>query len=104
MVIEQLSQLTGEQFIDGQWLAGDGHILHPDNPGLQQSQWSGVSASDVLVNRAVAAARSTVSDWAMLGFEARGEYARRYAELLKQNSDLLAEVIHLENRQTLVGE
>ncbi|WP_390518269.1 succinylglutamate-semialdehyde dehydrogenase [Halioxenophilus aromaticivorans] len=100
-MIEQLSQLTGEHFINGKWQAGDDQILHPENPGLQQTGWSGVSASKNLVGQAVAAARAAFDAWAMLPFEQREVVVRNYAQALKSHSDLFAQVIHLETGKPL---
>jgi len=93
--------LTGEHFIGGQWCPGDDQILHPENPGLEQTGWSGVSAGETLVGRAVQAARDAFASWSMRDFSEREAIVLNYAEQLKEHSEVIARTIHLETGKPL---
>ena len=82
-------------FIGGAWTEGSGPELKSCCPVDHSEVWSGLeSAQDV--GAAVNSARDAISNWSSLPAEQRIEYVQRYAELIKQNSDELAELISAE--------
>ncbi|WP_317930319.1 succinylglutamate-semialdehyde dehydrogenase [Halioxenophilus sp. WMMB6] len=93
--------LSGECFIGGHWRAGDGQLLHPENPGLEQTEWRGASAGTALVNEAVRAAQLAFADWSLTDFAHRQALLQSYAEQLKLHQTALAEVIHRETGKPL---
>lgn len=84
------------QFINGQWMAGEGHAMTSINPANGESVWQGTSATAEQVELAVNAARSAQFDWFMLGFDARLAIVEAYRDQLQANKEQLAEVIAQE--------
>ena len=93
--------MTASLFINGQWLVGEGSEFSSVNPATGEVVWQGNAASPAQVESAVAAARSASTEWALLGFEARTEIIRRYAELLTENKEMLATTIAAETGKPL---
>ncbi len=84
------------QFINGKWLAGEGHAMASGNPANGEQIWQGQSATPAQVEAAVTAARDAQFDWFMLGFEGRLKVVEAYRDLLQENKDHIAEVIAQE--------
>lgn len=89
------------QFIAGQWLAGAGEPFQSLNPVTQQTVWEGSSARENDVDAAVNAARSAFKTWKKIPLEERINICRRFAELLKENTERLADVIGSETGKPL---
>jgi succinylglutamic semialdehyde dehydrogenase len=83
-------------FIKGEWLAGDGAPFSKSNPATGAYLWSGNGASPAQVDAAVAAARGAFRSWAHLPAEQRLDVVRRFAELLNERKNELAEIIAQE--------
>lgn len=96
-----ISQLTGEHFVGGQWLPGEGEPLSPENPGLEQTQWQGAAASQQQVDKACRAARIAFDDWSLKSFAEREAVVRRYQALVREHAESLALAIHLETGKPL---
>ena len=59
------------QFINGQWLAGQGNTLDSVNPATNHAIWQGKTATAAQVDQALKAARAAAFSWAQLGFAKR---------------------------------
>ena len=84
------------QFINGQWLAGEGKQMQSNNPANGEVIWQGKAALPAQVDAAVMAARNAQFDWFMLGFEGRQAIVEAYRAELEANKAELAEVIAQE--------
>ena len=84
------------QYIQGQWLAGEGHDVNSINPANGVVIWQGKTATPSQVNAAVDAARAAQFDWFMLGYEARLAIVEAYRAQLEANKDEIAETIAQE--------
>ncbi len=89
------------QFINGQWLAGEGSSLESVNPAKNEVIWQGETATPAQVDLALKAARAAAFDWAQLGFEKREAIVLRFAELVVENKEQLAYAIALETGKPL---
>ncbi|WP_350431697.1 succinylglutamate-semialdehyde dehydrogenase [Shewanella sp. H8] len=84
------------QYIQGQWLAGEGHEINSKNPANGDVIWQGNTATAIQVNAAVDAARAAQFDWFMLGYEARLAIVEAYRAQLEANKAEIAETIAQE--------
>ena len=89
------------QFIDGQWLPGNGEVFDSVNPAKNTLIWQGATATPDQVSNAVSAARSSFAKWRSTSLESRIQIVSRFAELLKQNADNLAATIATETGKAL---
>ena len=89
------------QFINGQWLAGDGYSFQSIDPAKNNLCWQGKSASAEQVDLAVNAARKALSAWAMLDVSVRINYIKRYAQVLTDNKQAMAQAIAQETGKPL---
>ncbi|SNY57821.1 succinylglutamic semialdehyde dehydrogenase [Arsukibacterium tuosuense] len=78
------------QFINGQWLAGEGKPFTSLDPAKNQQVWQGEAASAEQVEAAINAARAAQYGWGDLSFEGRVEVVKRFAEQLAANKEELA--------------
>jgi len=82
-------------FIDGQWCDGaDGQQMDSLNPSTGQTWATFACAAESDVNRAVAAAKRTLTDpgWRSMTQTARGKLLYRLADLIEQNAELIGRV------------
>ena len=84
------------QFIDGQWLAGEGKPFESIDPAKNEVIWRGEAASQSQVDAAVKAARTAFYHWSDLALEERLAIVRRYADLLGEHKEALALTIARE--------
>ncbi len=84
------------QFINGQWLAGEGHEVKSTNPANQEVIWQSKTATPAQVDTAVNAARDAQFDWFMLGFEKRLAIVEAYKAQLEANKAEIGETIAQE--------
>ena len=84
------------QFIDGQWLAGEGKPFRIHRPGQKRVIWRGEAASQSQVDVARRAARTAFYHWSDLALEERLAIVRRYADLLGEHKEALALTIARE--------
>ncbi|MCF6458994.1 succinylglutamate-semialdehyde dehydrogenase [Pseudoalteromonas sp. MMG024] len=89
------------QFINGQWLAGEGAEFSSLNPAKGEVIWSATSATADQVDAAIKAAREAFYSWTDLTFEQRLEIVKKFAEQLAENKDALAKAIALETGKPL---
>ena len=90
-----------ELFIDGEWAAGTGPAFASRNPGTDQVVWEGRGASADDVERAVRSARNAFQSWAALDVDARIAIVRRFAALLTERKEAIAEAIGRETGKPL---
>ncbi|MDN3648206.1 succinylglutamate-semialdehyde dehydrogenase [Reinekea marina] len=88
-------------YIDGKWQQGQGQSFDSLNPVTQASVWQGQSATAQDVDNAVASARKAFTTWKKQPLEARIEICRKFAALLKENTERLAFVIGSETGKPL---
>lgn len=88
-------------FINGEWRTGKGELFHSTNPVTQQIVWEGSSATEADVDEAIKAARAAFKTWKRLSVDERIAICRRFAELLKENQEHLANVIGSETGKPL---
>ncbi|MDO6686813.1 MULTISPECIES: succinylglutamate-semialdehyde dehydrogenase [unclassified Agarivorans] len=89
------------QFINGQWLAGEGTVFESIDPAKNLSVWQGNAALSSQVDNAVAAARAAQFAWYMSGVESRLAVIKQFAYLLEQNKEQLALTIAQETGKPL---
>lgn len=89
------------QFINGEWLAGQGEAFSSLNPANNEVIWQANSATAEQVDTAVKSAREAFYSWGDMAFEARLEIVKRFAEQLKENSEELAIAIAKETGKPL---
>ncbi|GGB19731.1 succinylglutamate-semialdehyde dehydrogenase [Agarivorans gilvus] len=89
------------QFINGQWLAGQGALLKSIDPAKNQVIWQGKTASPEQVESAVSAARHSQFAWYMSGLEQRMATIKQFASLLETHKEELALLIATETGKPL---
>ncbi|AET88806.1 succinylglutamic semialdehyde dehydrogenase [Burkholderia sp. YI23] len=93
--------MSNQLYIGGQWQEGKGAAFASRNPGTDDTVWQGTSASADDVDRAVSAARRAFASWSALSFEERVAVAKRFASLLNENKEALANIIGRETGKPL---
>lgn len=83
-------------WIAGDWVLGEGETIQSLSPYNSEVVWKGESATEAQVESAVNAARNAFIEWRKLPFENRQAIVERFAELVKENADSIAEVIAKE--------
>lgn len=84
------------QFIDGQWEAGEGHSFDSIDPARNEVIWSGNSASESQVEKAIMAARKAFPEWAERSVEDRLAVCKTFTGLLEENKEHLARTMATE--------
>jgi succinylglutamic semialdehyde dehydrogenase len=90
-----------ELFIDGQWCAASGPAFASRNPGTGETVWSGNAATAEDVDRAVKAARRAFGEWSQTPLETRCEIVKRFAALVTERKEQLAQAIGRETGKPL---
>lgn len=90
-----------ELFIDGEWVAGTGHAFASRNPGTGATVWEGNSASAEDVDRAVMSARRAFALWSAVSLDERVAVVRRFAALINERKESIAEAIGRETGKPL---
>mgnify|MGYP001130794924 CR=1 FL=1 len=93
--------MSNNLYIDGQWTAGAGDQFDSRNPVTQEVVWAGNEATPEQVDTAVAAARLAFKTWKKVPLAERIEITRKFAALLKENQERLANVIGAETGKPL---
>lgn len=88
--------MSNVQFINGQWQEGLGHDVTSLNPAKNEIIWQGKTASPEQVELAISSARAAFESWSTTSFEARVSIVTKFAELLGENKETLANTISLE--------
>jgi succinylglutamic semialdehyde dehydrogenase len=84
------------QWINGEWVAGQGARRIKTNPVTHEALWHGYDASAAQVDAAYQAARAAFPAWAKYGFTQRQSIVEKFAALLEANKTALTEVIARE--------
>jgi succinylglutamic semialdehyde dehydrogenase len=93
--------IMSELFIDGEWVAGAGPVFASRNPGTGATVWQGHGASADDVDHAVRSARLAFAAWSALSLDDRCGVVRRFAALLGERKEALAEAIGRETGKPL---
>jgi len=93
--------IGGLNFIDGRWLPGGGAIFESCDPADETVLWKGPATDESGVDSALAAARKAQPVWAGWPLEKRIAVLERYAELVAQHKEELAEIIARETGKPL---
>ncbi|QJR80568.1 succinylglutamate-semialdehyde dehydrogenase [Alteromonas pelagimontana] len=88
--------MQNTHFINGQWIAGEGHDIQSVDPAKNVVIWEGKSATSPQINAAVSAARHAAPQWAAKSFEERLNIVKKYGELLAENKAQLSKIIARE--------
>jgi succinylglutamic semialdehyde dehydrogenase len=89
------------QWINGQWVAGQGEAMTSVSPYNDQVLWRGDSATAAQVELAVKAARAAFLSWKKLSLAEREQVVVAFAEKVKANSEQLAELVAKETGKPL---
>ncbi|TMO66945.1 succinylglutamate-semialdehyde dehydrogenase [Pseudoalteromonas aurantia] len=89
------------QLINGEWVAGLGGEFNSVNPANNDVIWTANAASAAQVDTAVNSARQAFFSWSDLDFSERLVIVKRFAEILKANSEELAVAIAQETGKPL---
>ncbi|MDP5136771.1 succinylglutamate-semialdehyde dehydrogenase [Rheinheimera baltica] len=79
-----------EQFINGQWLHGEGNVFNSLDPAKNLQIWQGSAATANQIDLAVTSARQAQYHWSGLTFEQRVVVVKKFAELLSENKEAMA--------------
>lgn len=90
-----------ELFIDGEWTAASGPAFASRNPGTGRTVWEGRSASADDVDYAVRSARRAFAAWSHTTLDERCAIVRRFAALINERKEALAEAIGRETGKPL---
>ncbi|TMP87060.1 succinylglutamate-semialdehyde dehydrogenase [Pseudoalteromonas ruthenica] len=81
------------QFINNQWLAGEGPRFESINPATDSVVWQGQGASPEQVDAAIASARAAQFAWSQSTLDERIAVLEHFVEQLKANAEELATTI-----------
>ncbi|WMY72686.1 succinylglutamate-semialdehyde dehydrogenase [Buttiauxella selenatireducens] len=84
------------QWINGQWISGQGEALQKHNPVNGDLLWEGVAADAQQVEQACNAARAAFPAWAKRPFAQRQAIVEKFATLLEANKEALTVTISQE--------
>ncbi len=88
-------------FIDGRWGHSEGPAFNSLNPVTQDILWSANATTEADVGHAVEAARRAFREWGRNSLEARLAVVQRFAELLREKQESLADLIGRETSKPL---
>ena len=88
-------------FMDGQWVAGQGKTFSSENPATGENIWQGNASNLEDINLCMQAAKNAFNDWASLSLTDRIGYLAKFAEQLKIKKIEIAEVISKETGKPL---
>ncbi|MEC7452812.1 MAG: aldehyde dehydrogenase family protein, partial [Pseudomonadota bacterium] len=83
-------------FINGEWVAGQGHDLASIDPAKNEVIWEGKSATASQIDDAINAARAALPAWSMKTVEERLEIIKVYGTKLEEAKAHLAKVMAKE--------
>ncbi|HEY0921975.1 succinylglutamate-semialdehyde dehydrogenase [Rheinheimera pacifica] len=89
------------QFINNQWLGGEGKEFTSLDPVKNTQVWQGQAATAAQVDTAVQVARKAQYDWAGLSFDERVAVVKKFAEQLSENKEAMALTIASETGKAL---
>lgn len=83
-------------YLNGLWVAGEGPHLTTHDPSTGLQSWTGAAATAAEIDMACEAARVAFSRWAGVSLAQRIAVCGRFRDLLKANSEPLAQLISAE--------
>lgn len=89
------------QYINGQWVKGNGTTLESVNPAYSTLLWQGTNATEQEISIASLAARQALPSWSRTSFEQRANYTKEFAKQIDKNRDQLALLISQETGKPL---
>ncbi len=89
------------QLINNEWQSGLGDDVSSLNPAKNEVIWQGKSATAEQVDSAIKSARTAFESWSMTSLEDRIALTERFAALLGENKEMLANTIALETGKPL---
>ena len=89
------------QFINNEWLDGQGDDVSSLNPAKNEVIWQGKSATAEQVDAAINGARTAFETWSQTTLEERIALAEKFAALLAENKEEFAKTIALETGKPL---
>ena len=84
------------QFINGQWVEGQGDVVSSLNPAKNEVIWQGKSATEAQVNEAISSAREAFETWSQKSLDDRIAVVTKFSEVLAENKEALAKTIAME--------
>ena len=93
--------ITGMNFIDGQWVAGAGVEGTRRSPSDDSLVWQGNWATVEQVDAAIDAAKMAFPAWSETSLEERMALCKKFAEIVSERKDELAQLIAIENGKPL---
>lgn len=84
------------QFINGQWVEGQGDDVSSLNPAKNEVIWQGKSATEAQVNEAISGARAAFEAWSQKSLDDRIAVVTKFSEVLAENKEALAKTIAME--------
>jgi len=97
-----VAERTGRNFIGGEWVdAASGQTFESIVPATGEPIGTFPRSGPQDVERAVAAARAAFEEWRLVPAPKRGEYLLRFARLLEEEKDELAELMSREMGKVL---
>lgn len=88
-------------YINGNWVKGDGDHLVGLNPATERPYWQGNEASTKEVEQSCDAARNAFFSWSQVPFEERVIVCERFSSSLSENKESLARIISQETGKPL---
>lgn len=85
--------ITGQLFIQGQWLAGAGQSLRSGSPSNGKLVWQGAAATPTQVDKAMTSARQASFAWANTKLTERLAIIDRFGELLTEHKTQMTNLI-----------
>lgn len=88
-------------YINGQWISGNGALMHSINPADGCIIWEGTEATADEVAMAFEGANHALKTWSKLHYSARAHYLTHFAQQVADKKQALAEMISLETGKPL---
>lgn len=89
------------QYINGQWIKGNGPILESINPSYGTLLWQGLMATEEEISAANHAAHQAFPSWASLELSERAYYLQKFSQQIEKNREQLTYLIALETGKPL---
>ncbi len=93
--------LSGDLYVDGQWVKGEGTPFSSVNPATGDSLWDGCYASTTNIEASLKAATLSLSDWQKRTLEDRFKIIERYAAIAAERKEEMATLISKETGKAL---
>lgn len=88
---------TGKQYINGEWINGQGDLFYSVNPADNSTIWQGTYGTPDEVLAAFIAAKKALSQWSALPLSDRAAFILKFTQLVTARQTQLTELISTEN-------